>query len=239
MDWGSARRASKAVARSTARPARAGGGCREDGTCNASLECNADGNCVDPNCVDGTQACPCYGNGSCDSGLVCSNNICQPGSAGSTGSPPPTTSEGQTTDSGPDDSTSDAGSTDAADSSGTVADVDSGPADTGTGSSCDPVCDVGQACSTATDQCVETAYGPCSPELDLCAPPAVCDDLGGGYFVCATPCVEAAPMCPPERGVEIACVEVSGCQIPCNGDDECPPYEGMACQDNRCAYAAG
>ena len=208
--------------------------CRDDGSCNGSLDCNADGNCVDPNCVEGTQACPCYGNGSCDSGLTCTGNICQPGSGGSTGSPPSTTSGN---DSGPGDSTTDGGSTAAVDSGDTVADIDSGPADTGTGS-CPRTCGVGQACEVTTGQCVDTAYGPCSPELDLCQPPAVCDDLGGNSFVCATPCVEATPMCPTEPTAEIVCVEVSGCQIPCDGDDDCPPYEGMGCHDKRCAYPA-
>jgi len=213
-----------------------GCGCRDDGSCNADLVCNADGNCIDPNCVDGSLACPCYGNGSCDAGLVCTSNICQQGSG--------TTGVGGTTTGGPDasssggDASSTAGqTTDVADSGDTVAEVDSGPADSAGG--CAVGCGPGEVCNIETNSCVATDYGPCAPGLDLCVPPAVCDDLGDGSFVCATPCVEAAPTCTAAEGAEVTCVEISGCRIVCSSDADCPPYEGMTCQVDRCAYVDG
>ena len=220
--------------------------CRDDGSCNASLVCNADGNCIDPDCVDGTQACPCYGNGSCDPGLTCTNNICQPG-AGSTGAvttvaASETGDPGGTADSGT-DSTGPGQTSDVADSStDDGADTGSGPTgpgDSGSSTPCGSDCGPGQACDVDAMACVATDYGPCSAGVDLCAPPAVCDDLGAGYFVCAQPCMEAAPDCSAEGSATPICVEVSGCQLMCSGDVDCPPYFGMTCHEGRCAFAAG
>jgi hypothetical protein len=201
--------------------------CDVGGGCDAGLECNADGNCIDPRCVPGTDDCVCLPSGGCDVGLLCADAVCKPspggtdtgddtgpapGTSGNETGPPVTSTDPMT---GPDDST------------GPVAtsNSESGPGETSVdpGSCVGIVCEPTLVCSQGA--CVDPApYDSC---LGGCETGVECLDTGKGSSVCAPTCI-ASDDCPPavpELAVE--CLNnrcVAQCNVGCPGGMGCGAF---------------
>jgi len=202
-------------------------GCEcSEGTCDGSLECNADSNCVDPDCTVGAASCTCYGNGTCDPGLSCESSLCQP-AEGATGSVSATgTGNASGTDDGPGSSDTAAGTTEAADGTSTGAATGH---DGTEGGDCGG-CPIGDACFPG-GQCSPTPYVPCG--LEGACPVGVCEDLGqGAADVCAPPCRDVSE-CPQIPGVTVECIQKSGCKIVCENKDDCGSHPGVTCIDGE------
>ncbi|MEM6990026.1 MAG: hypothetical protein AAF721_06000 [Myxococcota bacterium] len=205
-------------------PGTSGCPCDAAGECVGALVCNADNNCISSACDNGTVDCPCDG-GSCDAGLSCESNICQPSGGGSGSGESEDTGQDTSGDGAPGEETS-----------GTTGDgLDGTSGETGstgeTGeASCDRIaCEVGMFCN---DQvlCETSPY-------HGCAIAAECD--GGTCFasssgaVCAPPCVLASDCPMPADGNPPVCDGT--CGLSCTTDEECPTIEGMFCgRGSRC-----
>jgi len=201
--------------------------CYGNGTCDESLVCNTDNNCVATDCQDGRLECPCYGNGTCDSGLVCTSNICQPQSTGGTGVPGSTgtTSMSGTSMSSVGVDTGEPETTSRGDSSsGAPMTSTSGP---------DPVCDCpsGQVCLPPSLACVDSPYVPCS--AGVCSlPMSICASEGVTGSICAPSCGAAAE-CPAVPGaMPPECTEGGGCVIPCEDATDCSWLRNGTCQSD-------
>lgn len=203
--------------------------CYGNGTCDADLICNADGNCVAQDCQDGSIECPCYGNGTCDAGLTCDDNICRPMSGGSGTSASGSASATSTTTSPPPTS----GSTSSVDTGSTITDptsprtstsIPTGPADTGF-LECED-CGAGQACFEGS--CMTTPYVGCTPGAE-CAPDVPCLTVST-FSVCAPPCKGPAECPTIVDGFAPACEDFR-CVIPCSDSQDCPA-SAPACENN-------
>ncbi len=200
--------------------------CYGNGTCDASLLCNPDNNCVSEDCLDGQVECPCYGNGTCDAGLMCTHSICQPlevgtgsDSATSTTSRPTsgTVGSGPTTDEP--STTAEATSSPTASSSGPGEEATSD--DTASSSGTPPPmceCAAGQACFPG-DVCDDNPYVPCNGSK--CPVDGQCISGGDNQTVCAPDCVGGSD-CPVLADAPTPVCVNDRCVLPCAGSGECP-----------------
>ncbi|MCR9160492.1 MAG: hypothetical protein ACE37F_27740 [Nannocystaceae bacterium] len=206
--------------------------CYGNSSCDGQLQCNADGNCVDPQCEEGSALCPCYGNGTCDGTLMCTDDICRPvdaATSNASGSESETTTPGTST-TGPAEST--AGESGETSVGGTV----TSGATTGVSESC-LACDPDQVCRNRS--CDRSPYTACGPGLP-CPANQECFEADLGGLVCAPQCAKNDD-CPALVGDAYSPPVCNGglCKLPCLDEADCPPSAPRCESSNQNSICVG